>query len=83
MSVGHTLVNRNSSALTVCAGLLFQPEWKGTRMQGGFPALHGPAKRDPGTALPSPHSITSAQLLPWEMEAAPQNSYTEMMPKLG
>lgn len=68
--VGHTLVNRNSAALTVCAGLSFQPEWKGTRMQEGFPALHGTAKRDTGTALPSPCSVTSAELLPREMEAA-------------
>lgn len=41
-------------------------------MQEGFPAVHGTAKssRDMGTALPSPPSVTSAELLPREMEAA-------------
>lgn len=39
-------------------------------MQEGSPALHGTAKRDTGTALPSPLSVTSAELLPREMEAA-------------
>lgn len=89
ISVGHTLVNRNSTALTVCAGLLLSAWVEGNKDAGREQRCRK------GSQVCMALPMTQAQPCPLlaalhQQSCSPgrwkqpfQNSYTETMPKFG